>query len=171
MAITRLNNNSITSITALPSGVGGEPNTPAFMAYRDTSHQDISNNTDTKCQFNAELYDSDNCYDNSTNYRFTPNVAGKYFIFLNAIYGRDTSNVFDAGKLMIYKNGSKITQQQVYMHNGPQNLFADTTSCIVDMNGSTDYVEAYININTQSGTRRVLNDFKSNQFGGYRIIE
>ena len=56
-------------------------NTPAFEAQRPQSAQVVSNNTDTKVQFSTENFDTDNCYDNSTNYRFTPNVAGKYFVY------------------------------------------------------------------------------------------
>ena len=54
-------------------------NTPAFQAYR-SSTQTISGSTWTKVQFNTEIYDTDSDYDNSTNYRFTPTVAGKYYV-------------------------------------------------------------------------------------------
>ena len=50
-------------------------NTPAFEAYL-SANQTISHDTVTKIQFNTEVYDTDNCYDNSTNYRFTPTTAG-----------------------------------------------------------------------------------------------
>ena len=50
---------------------------PAFEAFL-SSNQTVTDNTTTKIQFNSEVFDTDNCYDNSTNYRFTPTVAGKY---------------------------------------------------------------------------------------------
>ena len=79
MAITRLNNNSLTSITALPSAVAVST-TPAFHATK-SANSNISSGTDTKIEFNSELFDTDNTYDNSSNYRFTPAVAGKYFVY------------------------------------------------------------------------------------------
>ena len=56
---------------ALGSGVTSNIMYPAFEAQL-TSTQSISNSTDTKVQFDTEVFDTDNCFDNSTNYRFTP---------------------------------------------------------------------------------------------------
>jgi len=53
---------------------------PYFHAYL-TAHTNVTSQTGvTKIALNAELFDSDNKYDNSTNYRFTPGVAGYYLI-------------------------------------------------------------------------------------------
>ena len=54
-------------------------NTPSFLVTISGT-QSISNATDTKIQFNSEVYDTDNTFDSSTNYRFTPAVAGKYVL-------------------------------------------------------------------------------------------
>jgi hypothetical protein len=44
----------------------------------------LADTTGTKVQCNTEVFDTDGiCYDNSTNYRFTPLVAGKYFVHSN----------------------------------------------------------------------------------------
>ena len=59
-------------------------NTPAFEAYL-SSDQSISDVTYTKVEADTEVYDTDNCYDNSANYRFTPTVAGKYFVYGSAL--------------------------------------------------------------------------------------
>ena len=50
-------------------------NMPAFSAYRSTS-QSISNATWSKVQFQTEEFDTAGYYDNATNYRFTPLIAG-----------------------------------------------------------------------------------------------
>jgi len=55
-------------------------NAPAFEA-QVTSNQTISDNTATKVTFDNEIFDTDGKYDHSTNYRFTPTVAGKYFVY------------------------------------------------------------------------------------------
>ena len=59
--------------------VGGK-NTPSFQATM-SGNQDISHNTATKVQFDTEDFDTDGKYDHSTNYRFTPTVAGKYHVY------------------------------------------------------------------------------------------
>ena len=55
-------------------------NYPAFFAYL-SANQDLHNNVATKINVNTETFYTNNCYDNSTNYRFTPTVAGKYYLF------------------------------------------------------------------------------------------
>ena len=61
--------------------VGGN-NTPAFSAYIN-SDQTLSDNTDTKVNFDTEDFDSDSAYDVS-NKRFTvpSGQAGKYFFYV-----------------------------------------------------------------------------------------
>jgi hypothetical protein len=54
--------------------------TPAFEAHIGTSTT-FADATVTKVQCDIEEFDTDNCYDNSTNYRFTPTVEGKYFVY------------------------------------------------------------------------------------------
>ena len=58
---------------------------PAFSAYRGTTSQSFSGSAWTKIQFNIENYDTANAYDNATNHRFTPQVAG-YYIFVIVIF-------------------------------------------------------------------------------------
>ena len=71
----------------------GGTNTPAFLAA-STSNQTIANNTSTLISYGTELFDTDNCYDNTAgNYSFTPNVAGKYYVF--ASMRMDTASDFD----------------------------------------------------------------------------
>jgi hypothetical protein len=143
---------------------------PAFEASL-SADQTISNNSSTKVQFNTEDLDTDGCYDNSTNYRFTPTVAGKYYIYSFLTIGQGT-NVGIAGQIYIRKNGSSIreTQTNVY-NNNVLNLTSLHISSIVTMNGSSDYLEIYGLAEVASGTPR----FEASAgigdcvFGGYRI--
>ena len=63
---------------------GSATNTPYFEARR-SSTQTISDNTNTKIACDVETWDSAGNYDNSTNYRFTPTTAGKYYIYGQAV--------------------------------------------------------------------------------------
>ena len=79
-------------------------NTPQFSAQLG-SNQSLSNNTLTKINFNTELFDPQSTYDNSTNYRWTPAVAGNYFIYTSI---RFTNGGTYEPVLYPYKNGSGI---------------------------------------------------------------
>ena len=76
------------------------PYQPAFSVRRNSS-QDIPHNTNTKIQWNTEIFDVGGNFDSSTNFRFTAPVAGKY-LFLGHLYIYSTLQV----EAKIYKNGS-----------------------------------------------------------------
>ena len=120
---------------ATQTGVGGA-NSPYFQAYQSGSAQTIGA-TWTKVQINNEVVDSANAYDNSSNYRFTPQTAGKYYV-----YGQVTSATStDMDRCMsgIYLNGSRVSQTNSF--NGDSS--SAHTATIVNLNGSSDYVELY----------------------------
>ena len=109
---------------------------PTFSAYRNTSTQTISSGVYTKLQFNAEEWDTNSNYDPTTNYRFTPTVAGYYDINLQTqIYIATTGYIV----LRLYFNGSSVRQMTtltgIDLH--------PAISALLYFNGSTDYVEAY----------------------------
>jgi hypothetical protein len=54
--------------------------TPAFFAYRTSSNSNLTDDVASKISIDTELFDSDGKYD-AGNYRFTPTVAGKYFVY------------------------------------------------------------------------------------------
>ena len=112
-------------------------NGPAFRAGL-SSTQSISANTATKIQFNSETFDTNNNYDNTTNYRFTPTVAGYYQVNAMAQLLSTASTVFFT---MIYKNGSNY--QRLGALYGSASEFGSSGSALVYCNGSTDYIEVY----------------------------
>ena len=132
--------------------------TPAFFA-KQTSSQSIANDTVVKITNNSEDFDSDGTYDNSSNYRFTPAVAGKYYVFAQvAIDGSTDTDVF----AWLYKNGSEFIQSNYFYRCTP------IVSAIMDLDAD-DYVEVYAK--QQSGsTRTSLASSRQNNFGAYRII-
>jgi hypothetical protein len=156
---------------ATQSGFGGVM-TPAFEARLD-NQQSIGDAVDTKIQYNSEIFDTDGCYDNSTNYRFTPTTAGKYYVYAFAYMDTQAGGNFDQGRIYLFKNGSNYTQ--IIMNNGGNFTEAVTLTAhsIIDFNGTTDYVEAYAFINDTSGTPLVRGDTskRMSAFGAYRIIE
>ena len=133
-----------TNTLTLPALTGTlATNGPAFRAGL-SSTQSISANTATKIQFNSETFDTNNNYDNTTNYRFTPTVAGYYQVNAMAQLLSTASTVFF---IMIYKNGSNY--QRLGALYGTASEFGSSGSALVYCNGSTDYIEVYAYI---SGT-------------------
>jgi hypothetical protein len=106
---------------------------PAFAAYQSTA-QTVPSGTYTKVQLQTEEYDTNNCFDSTTNYRFTPNVAGYYQ--LNAAFFLATSSVTVV--TAIYKNGTIYKKGSSIATAG-----GTSVSSLVYLNGSTDYVEFY----------------------------
>ena len=131
----------------------GLANTPAFSAYTsaDSSFADA---TWAKAPFNTETFDSDGCYD-TTNYRFTPAVAGKYLFLCTAILSAEGDSQFDMGGIRLYKNGATIAQS--FDDNGANFPYKVTFNLsAVDTSNTTDYYEIYIYCNDTSGSPIIL---------------
>lgn len=134
------NTNSDITI-ALPARAGNlMMDGPAFSAYLATN-QTITSNTWTKTQCGTEEFDTNSNYDNVTNYRFTPTVAGYYQINGRISNGPSTnpSGIYVA----IYKNGSGFKYGNMQALTSAQYEQGASVSALIYLNGSTDYVELY----------------------------
>jgi len=143
--------------------VGGK-NTPAFEAYLSAG-QSMSDNTLTKVQFNTEVFDTDNTYDNSTNYRFTPGVAGKYFVYAMAqLYATYDAN--DISQIKIYKNGSaNVGTTEDSRHDGTR-VVAAVIHSVIDLDDN-DYLEIYVKVDASSGSPEISSAADSSDGGNY----
>lgn len=120
-------------------------NGPAFSVNKNGSNQTISDDVDTKVTWGTEAFDTNS---NFASDKFTPTVAGYYLI---------TARVFLSGTSLtapvasIYKNGAiyQVGQYYNYSTTGSAEV---TVSDIVQMNGSTDYLEVYAYGNVGSGS-------------------
>jgi hypothetical protein len=149
-------------------------NTPAFEAYLGGSGgQSVSDNTVTLVQANTEVYDTDSAYDTST-YRFTPQTAGKYLVYGSVLAEVGSSSNMNENYIYIRKNGSNITEYENNFESNPVRLNVINVSAIVDMNGSSDYLELYGRINSVSGSGQLFESDsqykRATAFGAYRII-
>ena len=107
---------------------------PAFSAYQSTG-QNVSTGTWAKVQFQTEEFDTANCFDSTTNYRFTPNVAGYYLIATDVGY---STTITTECIVSLWKNGSEYRRLSDVL-----STFSVNGSCLVYLNGSTDYIEIY----------------------------
>jgi hypothetical protein len=120
---------------------------PAFSAYNNAA-QTVTSSTYTKVNLQLEEFDTASCFDNATNYRFTPTVAGYYQVNGQISYNYTALTRSIIG---IYKNGAgfKFGTDGTNIQN--------TVSALIYMNGSTDYIELYGWI-SGTGTLQFAND-------------
>jgi len=145
---------------AIPSFKGG---LTAFHATISTA-QSISSGVFTKILMDTETFDTGNMFDSTTNYRFTPTVAGYYFIYNNLCF----NTALTAGTFVqigIFKNGSLYAASVNAAGTGVSRYGAGFIGTYVFFNGSTDYVESY-GYQSDSTSRPLLNLGTLNFFGG-----
>jgi hypothetical protein len=126
-----LNTGNIT----LPSGAA-----PAFSAYANAS-QTIATATATKIAFQTEVFDTNNNFDSTTNYRFTPTIAG-YYQFNASLYWNATLS----GEIIVflYKNGAAYVRLFDAQFGGATaQSYTSAGTNLAYANGSTDYFEIY----------------------------
>jgi hypothetical protein len=109
---------------------------PAFSAY-GSALQSIATATFTKIAFNTKLFDTNTNYDATTNYRFTPTVAGYYQI--NSTIST-TASAAGLAIIAIYKNGTAFCYGNTVPNTNGGYI---TVNSLVYCNGSTDYIEIY----------------------------
>jgi hypothetical protein len=127
---------------------------PSFSVHRNASNQSIPQAAATKIQWTTEDFDTNNDFDNATNYRFTPTVAGKYLLTfqgtLNGIADQIQLNIH-----LYNSSGAGVDQSMGF-------------SCVVDANGSTDYFEIYIT-HGSAGANNLLGTTALSWWTGSRI--
>ena len=151
------------------TGFGGTM-TPAFEAKLG-SDMNVTDNAQTKVTCGTEVFDTDNAYDNSSNYRFTPQTAGKYYVYGAVGSITDTSKLKEA-RAMIWKNGSRYRTSTSDPRDNYGYHYNNYVAAIVDMNGSSDYVELYGLTNKEGGTdcKITKSHEDSTYFGAFRIL-
>jgi hypothetical protein len=143
-------------------GSGFPTNTPSFLAYQ-SSNQTVGSGTATKIQFDTKSFDTNSCYDNTTNYRFTPTVAGYYWLFVSIQI--NSADDFDNIQTLIYKNGSELA----HANDRTEFYYVGKNFYLSYANGSTDYFEGYWR--QDSGTNKETNNGAvRTYFGGYKLI-
>ncbi len=166
---------------SIPSGVtiansgtatGFGDNTPYFFASL-SSNQTVSDSVYAKVNFDDEEIDSDGNYDNSSNYRFTPTTAGKYYVFTHMVFYSSVNENINGVGVQIYKNGTRYINSDATHHTHQPTRYQSFSAGIIDFNGSSDYVEAYAYVDvTSSATIYVQGNSTQpmTYFGAYKLI-
>ena len=125
-------NLSVTGTVAAAKGVVG---IPAFRAYL-ASNQSPTAGVLTKVAFASTTFDTASAFD-TTNNRFKPTVAGYYQLNAEMDLGGSVSYA-----VTFYKNGSLYDSGQWWLSAAASEAYL-AASCLIYLNGSTDYVEVY----------------------------
>jgi hypothetical protein len=131
--------------TALEWGAGGGASGPAFSVFRATTSQSFTAGVNTKVQWNGETFDTDNCFDSTTNYRFTPTTAGYYQINCSIYFDNATA---DYTLVSLDRNG--VQYRRFFSDSVGASGASAGGSAIVYLNGSSDYLEIYVESNATS---------------------
>jgi hypothetical protein len=116
---------------------------PKFRAYL-SSTQNPTSGVLTKVALASESYDTNNNFDSTTNYRFTPSVAGYYQ--LNWLVGCTANpGSLTAAESRLYKNGAAAAYGNNISSATLTNMWL-SGSDIIYMNGTTDYVELFVSV-------------------------
>ena len=144
-------------------------NRPAFLVYRN-ANQSVSNDTPTVVQFDTKTIDTDNCY-NLTTHRFTPNVAGYYWVSCNTTLSTESTPNLEDGTTFIRKNGTIIANAEIDPSNTLEMaVVSNQLSIMVQMNGTTDYLDVVINIDKQTSQAEVRGTSAKTHFCGYKLL-
>ncbi|HXH23691.1 MAG TPA: tail fiber domain-containing protein [Vicinamibacterales bacterium] len=114
-------------------GVTTATSGPSFSVHKNGTDQTVTSGVITQITWNNEDFDTNNNFDLSTE-RFTPTVAGKYIVTLTLTCTNATTGCV----ALIYKNGSNYQRTTFRSDDG-----SATSVVVIDMNGSSDYVEGF----------------------------
>ena len=128
LPIARIADGAVTQ-AKLASNVAG--NGPAFRAYASAATTGLNNGVAKKVELASEDFDTASCFASS---RFTPNVAGYYFISAGIRF-----EALANASALIVKNGT------VYAVGSTPNAgtYHSVVTDLVYLNGTTDWVELH----------------------------
>lgn len=111
---------------------------PAFSAYL-SANQSFSVDSPVKVLFNAEKFDTNNAFDTTTS-RFQPTTPGYYLVATSVLIA---GTGIGAAVVYLHKNG--VTERTLAQLNTSitGGVFMGAGSCVVYLNGTTDYLEVF----------------------------
>jgi len=142
-------------------------NTPAFAVY-GSSGQSLSDNTDTKVEFDTEVYDTDSAF---ASHKFTVPSAGKYFFNVNLYFEGRGENDYRRFQAAYRKNGGGLSLPSS-LHLARENYSNEmrangvSFSIILDL-AVSDYVEVYA---LQDNSANASRQLEQAYFQGFKLI-
>lgn len=148
-------------VTAAMLAPGTSGTGPLFQASLTSNQSTGGGASAFVLRFNNVIYDTNSGFDTSA-YSFTPNQAGYYQVNLvTCCLVSFTQSTFIS---YIYKNGSPFrTGPSVTATTSASN---GSFSCIVYMNGTTDYIQAYAQVSNAASVQAASSLFSAGLIRG-----
>lgn len=150
----------------------GQPN-QTVIVYDNDGNPGLTSGVSTKVFLDTITYNPSNNFDNVTNYRYQPTVAGRYQINASVIVSSDLANSLNRANAALFKNGSVLHNGDFFSHTttGVVSSFQCMLNTVVEFNGTTDYVEVYARGDTTSGTWSIEGKETKTYFSAFRIFD
>jgi hypothetical protein len=147
-------------------------NQPAFSVYPNANQAGLTSSSSVRIAFNTKDFDTNSRFNNTAAtvggipaYSFLPNVAGYYQINL-CVYITPDAAATDLCQPQIFKNGSSLAQGN--FNNYTSTLgFVTTASCLVYLNGSTDFLQFNVFGRTTAGTWTIAASAQNTYANGF----
>jgi hypothetical protein len=118
-----------------------------FSASLSSNQTSTATGVSFKVNCNTELADSNGWYDNATNFRFTPQFAGKYRISGQVSFSASTNMTQMFVDITKNSTSNSYARSLVILAAAATvTFYAVPISIVVDFNGSTDFVEMTANV-------------------------
>ena len=168
LKVASITGSGTSAVGQLSFAEAGGGNAPYFEAY-SAGDEDVSDSTITKATLGTEAQDSDGKFASS---RFTPTVAGRYYIE-GQVFGGSANGQGDvaAVKTLIYFNGSAYKSSSVHNENSSSEKNGNQcvpVSAIITFD-TDDYVELYGYVDKGSSQAKFFAGTKSTYLLGYKI--
>ena len=112
-----------------------------FQAHATGNNQNLSHNTTHTVELAAETFDSQSWFNTST-YKYTPQVAGKYHIVAHMGFTAVGDETYQAGVFIIKNDSGKESETYFGVDDNAYGYQTIISSTLVSLNGSSDYVFA-----------------------------
>ena len=136
--------NSNTAISIDNAGRVTMPNQPYFESEMTGNGSYVSRSGGTALPFNSTRVNNGGHFD-TTNYRFTAPVAGRYLF----TFGGITNQANPTGRMMFYVNGQASTDGMRHGINGSNTAGGGGTNAVATIQLS---VNDYVDVRSQSGS-------------------
>ena len=134
---------------------------PAFRAYRSGTSL-VANVTFTVLSLTDETFDTDNCFDSTTNFTFTPGVAGTYFLY--GSLRTSSTSAFNNLSARIFKNDTTAIALGDNS-NGGENSVNVSSTVLLD----ADDTAVFKIYQSSGGNLSLYGGEDTVYFGGFRI--